>query len=194
MKATFALLPNSEIHNAVRKLSWDIHRKYRTDLDVCRLPPHISLKQPFDISDLDLLSDYMTELAKSIEPLTAVLTHLELINVTMDSFHTGILWLNVQETENLRGLHHRLNEELTARFGSVLAAFDGPDYHFHMTVAIGGQPIEIYQKIHAEFTDRLIDLPCALGELVMFVYDERNEVNAGYMTYKILPLTARKTS
>ena len=26
MKATFALLPNFEIHNAVRKLSWDVNR------------------------------------------------------------------------------------------------------------------------------------------------------------------------
>ena len=188
MKAAFALLPNSEIHNAVRKLSWDIHRIYRTDLDVCRLPPHISLKQPFDISDLDSLSDYMTQLANTIEPFSALLTHLELIPTTMDGLHTGILWLDVDETESLRGLHNRLNAELTARFGDVPAPFDGPDYHFHMTVAIGGQPIEIYQKIHAEFANRLIDLQCTLQELVMFVYDERDEVNAGYMTYMILPL------
>ena len=188
MKAAFALLPNSEIHNAVRKLSWDIHRKYRTDLDVCRLPPHISLKQPFDISDLDLLANYMTELAKSIEPFPALLTHLELIPTTMDGLHTGILMLNVQETEYLRGLHNRLNEELTKHFGDVPAPFDGPDYHFHMTVAIGGQPIEIYQKIHTEFGNHLMDLQCTLQELVMFVYDERDEVNAGYMTYMILPL------
>ena len=61
-----------------------------------------------------------------------------------------------------------------------------------MTVAIGGQPIEIYQKIHAEFANHLMDLQCALQELVMFVYDERDEVNAGYMTYMILPLGSLK--
>jgi len=68
MKATFAFLSDNETHNLVRKLSWDIHQKYRTGIDVCRLPPHISLKQPFDVSDLDLLSGYMAELARSIEP------------------------------------------------------------------------------------------------------------------------------
>ena len=68
MKAVFALLTNTEIHNLVRKLSWDIHQEYRTGIDVCRLPPHISLKQPFDISDLDLLGKYMAELASSITP------------------------------------------------------------------------------------------------------------------------------
>jgi hypothetical protein len=38
MKATFALLANAEPHNQVRKLAWDIHQKYRTGIDVCRLP------------------------------------------------------------------------------------------------------------------------------------------------------------
>jgi len=188
MKATLALLADNQIHNFVRKLSWDIHQKYRTGIDVCRLPPHISLKQTFDISDLDLLSEYMTELAGSIQPFQAHLTHLELVNATIDGLDSGILWLNVQETEFLRGLHNRLNEELTARFGNVPAEYDGADYHFHMSVSIGGQPIEIYHKILDEFKERLVNLPCMVRDLVMFVYDERSDVNAGYMTYKILPL------
>jgi len=188
MKATFALLADNETHNLVRKLSWDIHQKYRTDIDVCRLPPHISLKQPFDISDLDSLTEYMTELAQGLEPFQTRLTHLELIETTMDGLGTGILWLNVEETETLRGLHNRVNEELTARFGNAQAEFDGEDYHFHMSVAIGGQPIETYRTIHDEFKDRLVDLTCTVRELVMFVYDERAAVNAGYMTYRILPL------
>ena len=190
MKATFALLADNQTHNLVRKLAWDIHQKYRTGIDVCRLPPHISLKQPFDISDLDSLSEYMTELARSIELFPTLLTHLELIEMTMDGLHTGILWLNVQETEFLRQLHERVNRDLTARFGNVPAEFDGSDYHFHMTVAIGGQPIGTYLKILDEFKDRLVNLPCTIQEMVMFVYDERTAVNAGYMTYRILPLGA----
>jgi len=188
MKATFAFLADNHIHNQVRKLSWDIHQKYRTGIDVCRLPPHISLKQTFDISDLDALSEYMTELAQSVDTFQARLTHLELIDATIDGLASGILWLNVEETELLRGLHNRLNEELTARFGNVPAEYDGADYHFHMAVAIGGQPIETYHKILDEFRDRLVNLQCTVRDLVMFVYDERSDVNAGYMTYMILPL------
>jgi len=188
MKATFAFLANNHIHNLVRKLSWDIHQKYRTGIDVCRLPPHISLKQTFDIADLDSLSEYMDELAQSIEPFQARLTHLELIDATIDGLESGIIWLSVEETESLRGLHNRLNEELTARFGNVPAEYDGASYHFHMSVAIGGQPIETYRTILDEFKDRLANLQYMVRELVMFVYDERSDVNAGYMTYKILPL------
>ncbi len=189
MKATFALLADSVTHNLVRKLAWDIHQKYRTDIDVCRLPPHISLKQPFDSLDLDALSEYMTELVQSLEPFQTRLTHLELIETTMDGFHTGILWLNVQETDFLRQLHERVNRELTERFGNARAEFDGADYHFHLTVAIGGQPIETYRKIYDEFKDRLVNLSCTIREMVMFVYDERTAVNAGYMTYMIIPLS-----
>jgi hypothetical protein len=60
-----------------------------------------------------------------------------------------------------------------------------------MTVAIGGQPIETYHKILDEFKDRLVNLPCTVRELIMFVYDERTAVNAGYMTYMILPFGGR---
>jgi 2'-5' RNA ligase len=188
VKATFALLASAEIHNLARRLSWDIHRKYRTGIDIYRLPPHISLKQPFNIFDLHPLEEYMTDLADSISPFEANLTGLELIEATIDGLETGILWLNVKETVLLRHLHNRLNLELTSRFGDVSAAFDGPDYHFHMTIAIGGQPIGTYQKIHNEFASRLNDLQFTVRELGMFVYDDWEEINAGYITYKILPV------
>ena len=59
MKAAFALLANVEVYNFVRKLAWDIHRQYGTGTIDTRLPPHISLKQPFSIGDLAALEDYM---------------------------------------------------------------------------------------------------------------------------------------
>ena len=180
------MLANPEIHNLVRKLSWDIHLKYRTGIDVCRLPPHISIKQPFDISDLASLENYMAELSRSIKPFSVNLTRLELIETTIDGLVTGILWLNVQETDHLRELHNRVNQELTTRFGNVPAAFDGSAYHFHMSVAIGGQPITTYHKIFDEFSGQLVNLQYTVQDLVMFVYDEITSINAGYMTYKIL--------
>ncbi len=188
MKAGLALLADAEIHNLARKLSWEIHRKYRAGIDMCRLPPHISLKQPFDILDLSPLEKYMVELAEGIQPFEVNLTGLELVEATIDGLESGILWLDVEESELLRNLHNQVNDELTARFGDVHAAFDGPDYHFHMSVAIGGQPIETYRRIYNEFAGRLSDLRYTIREIVMFVYDERDEPNAGYMTYMILPL------
>jgi len=188
MKATFALLAGKDVHNRVRQLAWEIHQKYQTGTIDNRLPPHISLKQPFVIKDLAALEKYMTELARSITPFTVTLTELQLVPVTYNRTEFGLLWLNVQETEPLRQLHNRVNQELASRFNNTQAAFDGEAYHFHMTVVMGGQPIEAYRQIYQEFGDKAITLQFVVGELAMFVYDEPMRPQGDYLTYKILPI------
>jgi 2'-5' RNA ligase len=192
MKATFALLANREIYNLVRKLAWEVHRKYHTGIDVTRLPPHISLKQPFDIADLALLEDYMVELAGSLSPFEVTLTGLQIVPAKTGDLDSGILWIDVQETEFLRGLHERLNRELEQRLGNAEAPFDGGAYHFHMTVAIGGQPFEVYQKILAEFSGRVVNLTSAVQELALLGYDDEASLDS-YLTYMVLPLGKQGT-
>ena len=188
MNAAFAFLANTGVHNRVRKLAWEIHQKYRTDLGVCRLPPHISLKQPFEISDLTALEGYMSELAGSISSFEIFLTELQLVPTVMDGSETGILWVDVEDTEILRQLHERVNFELSQRFENTQAAFDGPDYHFHLTVTIGGQPLDVYRRLYDEIPEKRIDLRFRVKELAMFVYDEPSSLNANYIAYKILPI------
>jgi len=188
MKAAFALLANIEVYNYVRKLAWEIHQKYQTDISICRLPPHISLKQPFEVSDFIALENYMSELAGSISPFDVNLTELQLIPIDIDGVDTAILWIDIQETNYLRQLHDRINQELEQRFNNTQAYADGASYHFHMSVAIGGQPIEVYQKVYDEIPDRVVNLKYTAHELSMFVYDEPIDLDGNYMTYKILPL------
>ena len=110
MRATFALLADTEAHNMVRKISWDFHQKYHTG--ILSLPPHVSLKQPFPMESLSALERYMDEFARSFEPFEVKLTELDVIPISHEDIEYGILWIDVQETEELRGLHNRLNEEL----------------------------------------------------------------------------------
>jgi 2'-5' RNA ligase len=194
MKATFALLANTEVQNFVRKLAWGIHLKYKTGTNIFRLPPHISLKQPFEISDITALESYMMGLADSILPFEVNLTELQLIPTIIDGIEVGILWLDVQETENLRQLHQRVNQELGQRFNNTQAAFDGASYHFHMTVMMGGQPIDVYRKLYDEISDRMVNLKYTVRELALFVYDESLSLNGDYMTYKTLPIGGQRTS
>jgi len=191
VKATFALLADTETHNLVRKLAWDIHRKYRTGIEVCRLPPHVSLKQPFDISDLTALEVYMDELASSIKPFEVSLSQLHLVKATIGNLKTGILWLDVEETETLRQLHNRINRELALRFGNTQASFDGASYHFHMTVAMGGQPFDVYRAIYAGYSATPIDLRYIAREIALFIYDDDANLDRGYMIYKVLPVCER---
>ncbi len=188
MKATFALLASTEVHNVVRKLAWEIHQKYRTGTIDCRLPPHISLKQPFRISDLAALEAYMQELASTIPPFEVTLTELQLKSISFAGTEFGLLWLDVLETEQLRQLHNRVNQELRQRFGNTHADYDGLAYHFHMTVMMGGQPIEVYRRLYSEIADRSIHLHYTVRELALFVYDEPLGPHGEYLTYKIVPI------
>lgn len=188
MKATFALLASREAYNWVRKLAWEIHQTYRTGTLDVRLPPHISLKQPFAITDIAQIEAYMQELAATIPPFTVHLTELQLEVGIFNGMKFGILWLAVRETEALRQLHDRLNQELAQRFGNTQANYDGRDYQFHMTVMMGGQPIEVYRKIYDEIAERTINLEYSVQDLAMFVYDEPMGPQGEYLTYKILPI------
>ncbi len=188
MKATFALLANREVHNLVRKLAWDIHQNYRTGTRHCRLPSHISLKQPFSVSDLAALEVYMDELAHSIEPFAVVLPEIQVVPTLFAGTEYGILWLDVEETAYLRQLHNRVNRQLEERFGNSAANFDGADYHFHMTVMLGGQPMDAYRQFYSGLSDPKVNLRCTVGELAMFVYDEPMGPEGEYLSYKTLPL------
>lgn len=194
MRATFALLADSEIHNLVRKLAWDAHAHYRTGAMVARLPPHVSLKQPFHVEDLAGLEAYMDGFARSIAPLRVHLTEIQLHPLVFEGTAYGLLWIDVQETPDLRRLHDRLNQELSQRFANTQADHDGAAYHFHMTVAMGGQPIEVYRTLYSALPDHRINRQFTARELAMFVYDDYTGPPGEFMTYKILPLAGQGAS
>jgi len=188
MKATFALLANPEVHNFIRKLSWDIHQKYRSGTHHASLAPHISLKQPFRILDLIALEQYMDELTKSIQPFEVTLTELQTIPVFYDGIEYGILWVEIEENKILRELHDRLNGGLNLRFGNTSADFDRETYRFHMTVMMGGQLMEICRKYEDEFEHKKVNMHYTVRELAMFVYDEPMGPHGDYLCYKVLPI------
>jgi 2'-5' RNA ligase len=188
MKATFALLADRIIHNIIRKIAWKADRNYGIGTDAARLEPHVSLKQPFEVCDIIALEAYMAEFAASISPFEIHLTKIRAIPTRIDDVETGILWFDVEETSYLRGLHHRLNEELETQFGPTPAKHDGDRYHFHMTIAIGNKPFNVYQRIVDSFLPGPVDLTFMATELALFVYNENAWLGGGYMTYKILPL------
>ena len=194
MKAAFAILADLKTYNFVRKLAWNIHFRYRTGTIDARLPPHISLKQPFVAADLDGVEEYMDELAPAIDPFEVELTRLELRSITHQGRDYGLLWIAVEENPTLRALHNKLNQELSQRFGDARADFDGPEYLFHMTVMIGGQATDVYRAAFAEIANQEVNLRYSVRELAMFVYDEPMGPHGEYLTYKILPIGTTRTA
>lgn len=186
MKATFALLVDHEVHNLVRKLAIEMHRTYRVGLAGSQLPPHVSLKQPFSIPNLPVVEAYFDQLAGSIEPIVLTFPRIG------GPGDAPVLWLEVEETETLRHLHTRINQELAERFPDTHAPFDGLAYHFHLTIALGGQPSSVYQSIAAQLASRQVALRTTARHLVLFYYDDDQISLGSFLTYKILPLGTTK--
>lgn len=192
MKANFVLLANPEIHNYVRKLSWDIHQKYRTGTRHASLPPHISLNQPFNVSNLPKLEEYMDEFAESIQPLNVILTELQTVPTYYDGLEYGTLWIEVKETTSLRELHNRLNRDLESRFGNTITDYNGKAYHFHMTIMMCGQLMDVCNKYKADIQHSQVNLQYTASELGMFVYDEPMGPHGDFLWYRVLPLGAQQ--
>ena len=182
MRATFALLTNRDIENAVNRLAWQINLRWHTGVTPRCLAPHISLKQPFEIGqNLAALERYMVAFASDVPPLSIELTAFYLWET--------VLALDVKETPALRALHDRLNRELPLLFGEVDAAHDGAEYHFHLTIATGGASAETYRSIYSENSVHPFPATFTAHEVALFVYHERPSGERDYMTHTVLPLT-----
>lgn len=182
MKATFALLLDHTVHNMVRKLAVEVHQAYQIGLVSSQLPPHVSLKQPFLIADLSAIEAYFDQLAKSIDPLILSFPRIG------GAETAPVLWLEVEETETLRHLHTRINQELAERFSETQAPFDGSAYRFHLTIALGGAAASVYQSMVAELESRNVAFQAIARQLVLFYYDDDQGLPGSFLTYKILPL------
>ena len=187
MKATFALLPPSKVHNLVRRLAWEAHTRQHIATLAARLPAHVSLKISFDINNLDYLEKYMDELVTQTAPLEITLTELQLIEMG----ETGILWLDVVQTPALRRLHFRILNDLCARLGDgARVEPDGEAYHFHMTVAMG-KPLHAFQQAYAAMNTCAAHTTFTARDLCLFLYDDQGGQDESYITYKILPLKGK---
>ncbi len=49
---------------------------------------------------------------------------------------------------------------------------DGPAYHFHLTIALGGNSSSVYQSIATELARREVVLRAIARHLVLFYYDD----------------------
>ncbi len=86
-----------------------------------------------------------------------------------------------------------LNRELAAQFGDAQADFDGDDYEFHMTVAIGPCDAGRLPQLKADMADWDLMDRTQVVDLAMYVYEESTRPDSllgvrEYGIYKKLPL------
>jgi 2'-5' RNA ligase len=188
MKAGLVLLIDDTMHNMLRRVAYELHRDYRLGFHGALIPPHISLKQPFQIADLDALEAFFDEFTAGITPFEVMLDGVEVLPASGPTGDTGLVWVAVRESPVLRGLHDRLNVELAARFTNTAADFDGPSYRFHITIATGGQPPEVYQRIASELQPPRLPHRTTIRKMLLCYIDDDSFAPGTYITYKTLTL------
>jgi 2'-5' RNA ligase len=188
MRTAIALLVEDKLSNRLASFTLRC-RDYGFNLNVLRLPAHVSLKQPFMVNDFERFERYFEEFAKNTEPQ----------QLKLDGFlfwgnqEQGVVVSRVVTSPRLRQLHLQLNTELEQAFGGTQADFDGEAYEFHLTVAIGALRAELLPQLQNDIKTWTLDEVTVSSRLAMFIYEEsaRPDPLYGvreYGTYKILPL------
>jgi 2'-5' RNA ligase len=184
MKVAFALLPGRDVQNRVNRLAWSIHQRWNTGTRPRAIPPHVSLKQPFEVEDgaeFAAIDRYLAGLAAEVRPVELVLRGILLWET--------VFAVDVEPSATLLGLHARLNADLARIVRNPGAPFDGAGYHFHLTVATGGANADAYREIYLAHRDIEFTGPATASELAKFVYDTRPGPGAlQYMTHTVLAL------
>ena len=142
MRTAIALLVEDELSNRLASFTLRC-RGYGFSLNVLRLPAHVSLKQPFIVNDFERFEKYFEEFARHTEPQQLNLDGF----LFWDNAEQGVVVVRVAATPRLRQLHSQLNAELEQEFGETHADFDGDEYEFHLTVAIGAFQAELLPQL-----------------------------------------------
>jgi 2'-5' RNA ligase len=188
MRTALALLVEDELSNRLAAFTLRC-RDYGFSLNVLRLPAHVSLKQPFVVNDFERFEKYFEEFARHTEPL----------QLKLDGFlfwgneEYGVIVVRVAASPRLRQLHSQLNTELEREFGETHADFDGDEYEFHLTVAIGAFRAELLPQLENDIATWKMDEVTLSSRLAMFIYEESTRPDPlygvrEYGTYKVLPL------
>lgn len=188
MRVALALLVDEDTCNRAWKtaLRW---REYGFGFRALRLPPHVSLKQPFTISSLPRFEEFFSRFAESLKVQTIALDGFRFF----DSGDEGVIVLNVVEDAQLRVWHQELNKALAREFDATEAEHDGESYQFHLTVAIGRYQFELKDRLLADVEAMSFREQTLVRRLAMFVYEESQVADPLYGTreygmYKILSL------
>ncbi|MDE5866773.1 MAG: 2'-5' RNA ligase family protein [Lachnospiraceae bacterium] len=185
MKATIVLIADNDAENYGRKLMLEAHKYGKMGFEMARLPQHISLKQPFEISSLESMEVFFDGFAKELCPFDIEIVDIDLFpSNVLGGVESGCMSLRVKETPQLVDAQKRLNEELYKLFGPCPAEHDN-DYIFHMTFAIGGADYESYQKAYDELIKSDYNQTFRFSKLGLLYYDDDNITPGTYFCYKV---------
>lgn len=187
MKVTFVLIADVEAENFGRECMLEAHRAGNLGFEMARLPHHISLKQPFKISNLGAVETIFDEFVQEINAITVPLIELECFPNNVFGYESGCMSIRAESTQQLVAMQKKLFDILESKLGPCPAEHD-LDYVFHMTIAIGGATYESYEKAYQMMKEHDFHHEFCSNRLGLLYYDDDNIKPGTYFCYKIAQL------
>ena len=152
------------VADEVTRLQLGILRKYGRNPGL-EAAPHITLKLGFNVRDSAPLEAYLAQLGREILPF-------EIAIKGFDFFDEGILFLDVEPSEELEKLRQRILFDLAERWKIQAEAIEDSRFRWHVTLAYGLSNQEFAelrksfssQVVEFRFDARHIDLFCYTGQ------------------------------
>jgi 2'-5' RNA ligase len=128
LKVAIALLPDRDLSNRVSAAALVAHGATGGRLRWPRMPPHLSLEQPFSIDSLAPVERCFEQVARDVAPIEITLGGVEIEPPTQNG-PEAVVWVSVRPSPALMELRQRLKRELGAIAPDASTAFDGPGFH-----------------------------------------------------------------
>jgi 2'-5' RNA ligase len=167
------LLPD-DAHNFMRRVQAEIYDRYEASLRTLRLEPHVTLKQPFEATDVGPHEAFLDRLAAETEPFELVLRDF---GFWEDEHEGGIVFLDLEQDERLTALQRAILDDLELEPADYESGNPMP-YHFHATIGAGLSPDDL-----ADARTRLADTPTFRFELERLALFRRAE-DRPWIVYK----------
>lgn len=187
MKATFVLIADIEAENFGRKCMLDANRAGQVGFEMARLPHHISLKQPFVITNLEVLENIFDEYAHEVNAISVPLLELNCFPSNVFGYESGCMSIRAEGIPQLKKMQQKLFDHLENSLGPCPAEHDS-DYVFHMTIAIGGASYENYEKAYQVLGKHNFKQEVLFDKLGLLYYDDDDIKPGTYFCYKTAKL------
>jgi len=137
MQIGYGIMLEDEITNLMREIELLLFDKFNIKKGLHQ-PPHITIKPPFEVSDLSPYKNYLDELCEKMEPFEV---HLKGFNC----FGKKVIYLDVQHNQKLYDIYETIFSDIKGKYNPGLVR---DDMIFHATLAYDDIDEETFSKAY----------------------------------------------
>lgn len=128
MKVGIGLVPNENISTQIITLEKELSKFIESESGL-KQPPHITIKSPFEVSDMSIIESFFDSFAGTVEPIQVSFSGF-------DYFEPTTAYIAIKTNKHLQELHNRLLRELEVHLGIKPNMYESSSVVFHTSIAV----------------------------------------------------------